>query len=516
MKKITVILFFYILISWVLTGCSHYQQHTAVSNTEPGVITLAAGRHLAPGEKDGYYCSKILGVWEPLITNDEQGNPRPALAIAWEMQDDGKKWIFYLRKNVLFHDGSKFNADAVIANFDRLKKGLKKSIFYALDINSYYPGLKEYSKIDDYTIQLVFAEPNINQLYNMMNFGSPIFNPNCFDAQGNFCGRDIGTGPFKIAENIANELLTLERNEYYYGQKAKLAKIKIRNIPSADVRYSALKAGEILGVLDLNAISPVLAEELKTEKNFFVSTNKSTMLRFLALNGTKFPFNDLRMRQALSLAIDRHALIESLYLNYAHPTANILNYTSPYYQEFAIEHDLQKAKALAKEVLQNQHYTVTYCIKGDDQLQKGEAELIAFWLGKIGLDVKIVPLEYSVLISRLKKGHYDIARLQQGLPNGDPYTIFKTFMLPQGGRNNGYCLGYKNEQVNLLMSKVKHTVDEEERKNIYAQLQMISVQEQPIVPLFNDINIVASSNKLKNFHAKYYGIELAEIELAGN
>lgn len=88
-----------------------------------------------------------------------------------------------------------------------------------------------------------------------------------------------------------------------------MPEIIVRNIPNPDVRYAALKAGEILGVLDINAIPPFLADEIKQDDRFAISTNKSTMIRFLnTLNGSRFPFNDVRMRQAVSLAIDRKDL----------------------------------------------------------------------------------------------------------------------------------------------------------------------------------------------------------------
>lgn len=115
----------------------------------------------------------------------------------------------------------------------------------------------------------------------------------------------------------------MERFEEYYGDKAKIKEILIRNIPNVDSRYSALKSGEICGVLDINAIPPFLATEIVKDNRFEVSTNKSTMIRFLALNGKKFPFNDVRMRQAVSLAIDRNDLVKALYLNYAVPTSNL-------------------------------------------------------------------------------------------------------------------------------------------------------------------------------------------------
>lgn len=496
-------------------GCSVTENNNTpiIKKNDNNTIVLGAGRHLAPGEKDGYYCSKVLGVWESLITHDENGFPKPGLASKWEMLDNGKVWIFSLRENVRFHDGSKFNADSVIKNFDRMKKGVKRSSFYGLDINNFYPSLDKYEKLDEYTIKLTFKEPNVNQLYKMMDFGSPIYSPNCFSEDGNFNGFAIGTGPYKIIKNNLNKYVVLQKFDEYYGRKAKIRQIFIKNIPNADVRYSALKSEEILGVLDLNAIPPFLADEIKKDGRFAVSTNKSTMVRFLALNGTKFPFNDVRMRQAVSLAINRDMLVKALYLDYGYPTTNILNYTSPYYKDFQTSYDLEKAKILAKSVLGNKHCEIIYCINGSDQLQKGEAELIAYWLKDIGLDVTIQPLEYATMIKQIRKGDYDISRLQQGLPNGDPYNIFYTFMMPDGGRNRSCSLGYYNSEVIALMNKVKHTENEFERRKIYERLQEIGVKEQPLVPLFYDLSIVAYNKKLLNYNALYYGIDLAAIEL---
>lgn len=101
------------------------------------------------------------------------------------------------------------------------------------------------------------------------------------------------------------------------------------------------------------------------------------------------------MRQAVSLAIDRKDLVQALYLNYAEPTANLLNYTSPYYKDYPVEYDPEKARKLAREVLGGQRCEVVYCINGGEPLQKGEAELISYWLQSIGSDVSIQSLEYG-------------------------------------------------------------------------------------------------------------------------
>ena len=141
------------------------------------------------------------------------------------MQDDGKVWIFRLRRNVYFQNGTQFNADSVIANFDRMKKGLKRSNFYSLSLALYYPSLISYEKLDEYTVRLVFKEPNINQLYKMTDFGSPMFAPECFDANGDFKDIAIGTGPYKITKNVMNKYVVLKCNDNYWGEKGKIKKI---------------------------------------------------------------------------------------------------------------------------------------------------------------------------------------------------------------------------------------------------------------------------------------------------
>lgn len=511
--KIIVSLLLLLCSLWSM-GCGGQKEgQNHIEKRDPEAVVLGGYRHLAPGNKDAMYCSRIMGVWEPLVTKDMDNKPAPCLAQSWEMRDGGKEWIFHLRRDVYFHNGTKFTADSVVKNFDRMKKGYKRSTFYGMDINVYYPSLQKYEKLDDYTFRLVFAEPNVNELYKMTDFGSPIYAPECFAEDGNFNGIAIGTGPYKITENVWNKYVVIERNENYYGEPAKIKKFILRNIPSTDARYAALKSGEIDGVLDINAIPPFSAEEIKKDERFGVSVNKSSMLRFLAVNGTRFPFNDVRMRQAVSLAIDRSNLVQALYLNYAVPTTNLLNYTSPYYHEFPVEYNLEKAKRLAREVLGDQRYTVTYCINGSEPLQKGEAELIAYWLRDIGLDVKIQSLEYATMARMMRKGDYDIGRIQTGLPNGDPYSIFYSFMMLDGGRSRSSSLGYANAEVTELLTLVKHCTDEAERRRMYNRIQEIAVQEQPIIPLFNDKNVVAYNKRLKNYSTLIYGIDLAKVEL---
>lgn len=482
--------------------------HAAENEKE---IVLGDYRNIAPGVEDAYYCSVIIYVWEPLITMDADGQPVGKLAKEWAMSEDGKTWTFKLQEGVTFHDGEPFNADAVLFNFDRMRYEVKTSGFYNLNVDSFYPNLDQVNKIDDYTVELTFTEPAPSLLYTMTNFGSAMYSPKCFDEEYNFTGIAQGTGPFKIVENVKDEYVLLERNENYWGEKAKAKTIRIKTIPDVDTRFSAMKSGEILGVIDLKAITPSLATELVKDENFAITTTDSTMIDFLCLNGNKAPFDDVRMRQAVSLAIDRNAIAENIYLGYASPTSNILNYSTPFYTEQPVEHDIEKAKELAAEVLGNERVSVRYLVQEGSTEQKMEAELISALLSEIGIDVSIETYDWATMKEMMKNGDYNIARGQQGLSNMEAITIFKRFMSSEGDQNINYSLGINDENIDALISEADAELNMERRQEIYTQLQEISVDIQPVVPLFNEKTLMVYNKALEGYEAQIYGIDLPNI-----
>lgn len=485
------------------------QEKTAVDPDEE--IVLAGYRNIAPGMEDAYYCSVILYVWEPLITMDAGGQPMGKLAKSWEMSEDAKTWTFQLQEGITFHDGEPFNAEAVLYNFDRMRSEVKPSGFYSLNIDSFYPNLDGVTKIDDYTVQLTFKEASPSLLYTMTNFGSAMFSPKCFDESYNFTGIAQGTGPFKIQENVKDQYVLLERNEDYWGEKAEAKTIRVKTIPDVNTRFSALKSGEIMGVIDLKAITPSLAVELAKDPQFEITTTNSTMIDFLCLNGTKPPFDDIRMRKAVSLMIDRDAVVNQIYLGYASPTSNILNYSTPFYKEFPVEYNVEQAKALAKEVLGDSRVSVQYLVQQDNAEQKTEAELIAAILPEIGIDVTIESYDWAAIKDRMGKGDYGIARGQQGLSNMEAITIFKRFMYSEGDQNVAYSLGVKSEEIDSLINQANAEIDMAKRQEIYNELQGLSVENQPVVPLFNEKTLMVYNKNLSGYDAQIYGLDLPKI-----
>lgn len=477
-------------------------------------IVLAGYRNIAPGVEDAYYCSVILYVWEPLITMDAAGKPSAKLAESWEMSQDAKSWTFHLKKGATFHDGTPFNADAVIYNFDRMRSEVKTSGFYNLNIDSFYPNLDQVNKVDDYTVELTFTKASPTLLYTMTNFGSAMFSPKCFDEKYNFTGIAQGTGPFKIVENVKDAYVLLERNEDYWGEKAEAKTIRVKTIPDVNTRFSALKAGEIMGVIDLKAITPALATELEKDSNFAITTTNSTMIDFLCLNGTRAPFNDVRMRQALSLLVDRKAITDNVYLGYASPTSNILNYSTPFYKEFPVEYDAKRAEELIKEAVGDEKITLTYLVQQDNAEQKAEAELIAALLQGVGINVTIESYDWATIKDRMKKGDYDIARGQQGLSNMEAITIFKRFMYSTGDQNVNYSLGVQDSEIDGMIDQADAELDMQKRQEIYNKLQEISVNRQPVLPLYNERTLMVYNKKLTGYEAQIYGLDLARVKWA--
>lgn len=515
--KSTAVLVLSLFIVIGVIGCS-LGSSQADNSQHPEEVVLAAHRDLAPGPKDAYYTSSILYVWEPLITAGEDGKPEPKLAKSWSMSEDGKTWTFNLQENVTFHDGEKFNADAVLANFNRYKQvSPKTSPFYTLNIESTYPSLKDVVKLDDLTFQLIFDNPQPTLPYSMVNFASPMYSPKNFDAQGDFNGLPQGTGPFKLIEHQKDQYSLLESYDGYYGEKAKTKHIRIRVIPDPDTRMSALKSGEIMGVMDIGAIPPNLAKELIEDPNFELSTAKSTISHYIQVNGKKAPFDNVKMRQAISLAIDRQQLVKELYLGYPTPTVNLLNATSPFYKDIPVEYNLTEAKRLATEVLGGEREKVDLLVPTyglDRYPYKAQAELLQAELKELGLDVEIRILDSAAFKDAQTKGDYNLALSTQGLPNGDPYTILTNYLTSEGSSNITYGLGYSNPHADELIKQLAGVLDMNERTKLYDELQQISADDLPTIPLFNDASLIAYNKKIKGYQATIYGTTLSELEWA--
>lgn len=506
-----------ILAMAAFSGCSKEPANTSgtesgsESGTEPKEdlnetqeLVLGSVRDIIPGEGDAYYVSMSTDVWEPL-TRDVEGKIEPGLAKSWEHSEDCKEWTLYLRDDVTFHDGVKFNADAVIANIERYKKGPMTSTYVTIDINKTFPGLIDTIKVDDYTIKLTFEEPVPTLDYMMSDYGTPMYSPSCFDAEtGAVTSFVQGTGRYKIVEHVPDQYAVFERNDDYYGDyMPKIKRIRVKCIPDADTRYTALKAEEVMALVDNGAIKTALAEDLvATDDRFAIKITKSHMTHYLKVNGEKFPFNDVRMRQAVSYAIDRKTINEQLWGGLCGEAYSILSWRTPFYKEITGEYNMEKAKELADEVLKGERVTVDMIIsqsRANSYPYKAEAEYLQSELAKIGIDINIRILEGTIYNEERNAGNYNCTLDAHGFNNADPYSNFFGYIGTEGGSNVKYHFGYSNQEVDDLLAEVKVCSDETRRKEIYDRIQEIAAEELPMIPILYDVNVNVHNTKITGY-----------------
>jgi peptide/nickel transport system substrate-binding protein len=517
-KQFTSIILIIVLALSALIGCARKDEGKSLSNlNNEKEVVLGAARDLAPGEQDAYYTSSILYVWEPLIGLDDDGAPKAELAESWSNSQDYKEWIFKIKQGIKFHDGVELNADAVVKNFQRyISMKTKSSPFYSFNVDKTYPNLESVEKISDNEVKLTFSKPISTLIYNMARFGSAIYSPECFDIQtGDFTKFAQGTGPFKIVEREKDQFVLLERNEDYYGEKSKVKNVRVKVIKDAQTRYTALKSEEIMGVMDLGAITPELANELIKDDNFDIATSKSTITQFISVNGTKAPFNNIKIKEALDLLIDRQTIVDEFYGGHGTPTKNILNSASPFAKEIRSVYNAEKAKEVIKGELKGEVMNLEFIIPSygvDRYPYKTVAEYIQSVLQEVGLNSDITILDGPTFKEAQKNGEYDIALHTQGLPNAEPFSIFDGYMKSTGSSNKSYSLGYKNDRADELIKDLETTVDLEEREKIYNELQDISAEHPSAIPLFEDVNLIAYNKKITGYKPTLYGTTLVNME----
>lgn len=494
----------------------------AFAQDKERTIVLGASRELAPGEKDPYYCTYTVKVWEPLIENGQDGEPRPKLATEWTANPDYTEWTFRLREGVTFHDGERFDADAVVANVQNWLKfpGLKKpSPFYTFNMKAVYPGFRKIEKLDDFTVRFFFERPVSTLPYYMTNFGSPMYSPKCFEGteNGDFNGLPRGTGPLKLVEAVRGQYFVLERNENYWGKKAGAARIRINIIPDANTRFSALQSEEIMGVLDLGGITPTLARELAKDKRFHVASCLSTVPHYLSVNHKHPPLDDVRVRQAISLAIDRNVINESFFGGYCFPTANVLSAASPFSKKIPIAHDPEKARQLVAEALQGGRAKLDILIPSGmlaRESYKELAEYLQATLSGIGLDASITILDTAAATEHRRSGRFDTVLHTSGMPNSEPFTVLEGRMYSTGSSNTVYGCGYHNEEADALIDSIRNEPDLEKRRQVYDRLQDLAAEDLPAIPLLDGCWLTVNNVKLADYGPERYGQSLETLRWA--
>lgn len=451
-------------------------------------------------------------IFESLVDQDAKQRLIPALAESWRTVDD-KTWEFKLRKGVTFHNGTEFTAQDFVYSVCRIPNVANSPSSFTL----YTKGIDAIETPDPYTIIIKTAAPYPLLPVELTTFG--IISAKAaggekvtFDKAG--CKADswpttqafndgtlaIGTGPFKLAEYVKGERIVLDRNPDYWGQKPEWDKVTFRPITSDGPRVAALLAGDV----DLVDEPPLQdLERLRKDPKVSVVETLSNRVVYLALDqaeptptikGTegKNPLRDIRVREALSLAIDRKAIVQRIMNNTAEPAAQLLAPglfgTNP---DLKVVSDAKKAKELLAEAGYPKGFELTIGTPNDRYINDEKiAQAVAQMYSRIGIKTQVDAATVNVFFSRRNKGEFSVYLAGWSAATGEASSPLKSLVatrIKEKGFGPTNYTGYSNPKLDELLTKALATVDDKEREKLLAETMKVAMDDYAVLPLHYEV-----------------------------
>lgn len=446
---------------------------------------------LDPHVVSSYSSYQILNnVLEGLTFYDNDMNLVPWLAESWEQSEDGLTWTFKLRQGVLFSNGREMTAEDVKWSFERLIDPATGGGNAA----RVGPPETRIEAIDDYTVAVTHPEP-FGIFPQSLGFdkSTGIMAPESLEDDGTV-NIPIGTGPFQIAEVEGTTRLLLERNENYWQEGLPyLDAVEITPIPDDTVRETALRGGEVDWVL---SIAPQNFDSLVEDPDVVVQTAPQLSYDYIGINLMREPFSDVRVRQAIALALDREQLCEAGFFGLCEAVQGPIGTGSPWYFDYApYGQDIEKAK----ELLADAGYADGFEMELLPTVQYGEtvraAQVLQQQLAAIGIESTINAPEWSEWLELEGNFKYDAYICNwNGLIDADQY-----YYLQHRSDQIFNFTGYDNPDFDALVDEGRSMSDFDTRYSIYEQANQMLVDDAPYIYMYNKQEIRAHAPNVHGF-----------------
>lgn len=463
-------------------------------------------------------------VYESLVENTQEGI-KPLLAESWDISEDGKTYTFHLRKDVKFHDGEPFNADAVKLNIEAVQNNAEKHAWIKLSTK-----IESIEVKDEYTVQLSLSEAYYPTLLELSMTRPYVFlSPKDFiqgETKDGVNGYH-GTGPYKFTEHKVDEYAIFTANENYWGGSPKIKKITAKVLPAGETTYLAMQKGEVNFVFtdDRGADSiDVLA------MNSLVDTGKYQLIRSEAMN-TKMivansskpesPVSETAVREALWYTIDRETIAKDIFEG-TEKEANRLFSSNVNYADVPLKergYDLETAKQILDQAgwtmvsdsdvrtKAGKMLALNLYYDSNSPSQKTQAEFVQHAVNEIGIRLDILGEESTSIANRRATGDYDLLFNQTWGLAYDPQSTIAAFT-----SDASYLHTTKGiEEADRLykhIDEVMGSTDEEKRKNLYAEIMRIVHDEAVFIPISNGSVTVVAPKDLKGIGFKQTQFEL--------
>ena len=422
------------------------------------------------------------GIFESLVYLTPDMQHEPGLATSWEAIDD-RTWRFHLRRNVRFHSGRPFNAQAAKESLDAFVANLRPAFLQ----------IESVTVVDDYTIDIRNTIPFPGFPENMSHPLISIANLNHKDAAGTIL--PDGTGPFKYESHVVGQELVIVRNDDYWGREARLARIRFRVIPDHMTRIMALRAGEI----DIAQRIPMPdVDGLRRDPAVIVYEVRVPMIRHVAFTLFREPVNDIRVRQAIAHAIDSQAIVDGVLLGLGGRRARSLiipQMTWSIHEEVeGYAFDPARAKDLLAEVgwtdtdadgivdRDGQPFRIRLLLGAHTPMAIPVGEAVQGMLRDIGIDLELVPLERAAYWTATDEGTHEVVLVHNGMAAGTGEIL-----LGRAHRNSSWNrvapIWWMGEEMDALLDRAMSAFDRDERYELYREVQRRFYEQVVLVPI---------------------------------
>lgn len=438
---------------------------------------------------------------EGLFGFDKDMNMIPVLAESYEASEDAKEFTFKLREGIKFHDGTPFNAEAVKVNLDRISNPENRLKRYSM-----FENVETTEVVDEYTVKVTLKEPFGAMLNNFAHPAARMVSPKAIEEYGkDIAMHPVGTGAFKFVEWEHSDHLIVEKNpDYWQEGLPKVDRITIKPVPENGSRIAMLQTGEA------DFIYPVptdQAELINGKDGIVVENRPSIVARYITMNTTKKPYDDVKVRQAINYAINNEAFLKVVYSGYGSDLDSIIPEGLQFYsKQTPYSYDPEKAKQLLAEAgYENGFETTIWGANNSDAIKA--MEFIQQQLSLVGIKVNVVPMESGTLTDRIwsvqTAEEADVELYYGGWSSstGDADWGIRPLLagdsIPPKSYNVAY---YQNEAADDLIYAALQTADPEKRAAAYAEVQKLIWEDAPWVFLGVEDTMAGMKNYLKGVY----------------
>jgi len=503
---------------------------------QPFIYARAAdARKLDPAAADDAESVKVLGnICEGLVRfKSGTTEIEPCLAETWNVSGDGQTCIFALREGVKFHDGTPLNAAAVAWNFNRQTDPHAPGRFAdtgSAEGSAFFNNLEAVRVLDSQRLELRLKKPNAEFLSNLATTAASVISPRALADYGEGLQRHpIGTGPFKLREWLPNERIVLEANPDYWGEKSKSDRVVFKVVPNSSARFIQLQTGQVHA---MDGLDPSDLTSVRAEPGLKLLEAPGINIAYLAFNCRKPPMSRLEFRQAVAMAVQKPALIETVYRGAAVAATCVL---PPALRPADAKpedwpRDVERARNLIAQlrfvvkpvtVSTNDAFglPITYTTNVIERVElpllrlhvmtkprpclpnpARAAELIKADLEAIGLNIQIVAQDPAAYLVSVRNGDHDLALSGCVGLNGDPGS-FLGIIDPQATRaGDAANISFLDDyQLAAALNEAREQSDPEKRAQTYARALALARERLPVVPLAYANDIVVLRRNVDGF-----------------